>query len=203
MPRAALKMPGVHAVITAPDIGATIPRIPIRLAPIAGLEKYLQPVIAVEKVRYVGEPLAVILADSRAIGEDAAAEINVTIEPLPPVSDWRASEADTSLLFEENGSNVATRYTVGFGDTNAVFAGAEYTRTETFRCPPPRRAMPLETRGLVAEWDTGERRREVTVWGATKVTFFNRSDARRGCSGWPKRMWISWSSTSGRFRRSG
>ncbi|MGB8758967.1 MAG: xanthine dehydrogenase family protein molybdopterin-binding subunit, partial [Pseudolabrys sp.] len=102
---AALKMPGVHAVITAPDIGATIPRIPIRLAPIAGLEKYLQPVIAVEKVRYVGEPLAVILADSRAIGEDAAAEINVTIEPLAPVSDWRASEADTSLLFEENGSN--------------------------------------------------------------------------------------------------
>ena len=168
---AALKMPGVHAVITAPDIGATIPRIPIRLAPIAGLEKYLQPVIAVEKVRYVGEPLAVILADSRAIGEDAAAEINVTIEPLAPVSDWRASEADTSLLFEENGSNVATRYTVGFGDTNAVFAGADYTRREFFRAHR-HTAVPLETRGVVAEWDAGEGR--LIVNGATKVTFFNR-----------------------------
>jgi len=97
---AALKMPGIHAVITATDIGAAIPRIPIRLAPISGLEKYLQPVIAVEKVRYVGEPLAVIVADSRAIAEDAAAEIDVTIEPLAPVPDWRVSEADTSLLFE-------------------------------------------------------------------------------------------------------
>src|SRR5690242_20193765 len=91
---AALKMPGVHAVITARDIGtngAAIPRIPIRLAPIAGIEKYLQPVIAVGKVRYVGEPLAVIVADSRAIAEDAAGEIDVRIDPLAPVADWRAS----------------------------------------------------------------------------------------------------------------
>ena len=79
---AALRMPGVYAVICARDIGSTIPRIPIRLAPIAGLEKYLQPVIAVDKVRYVGEPLAVIVADSRALAEDAAAKIAVTIEPL-------------------------------------------------------------------------------------------------------------------------
>ena len=72
---AALRMPGVHAVIIARATSArTIPTIPIRLAPIAGLEKYLQPVIATDKVRYVGEPMAVIIADSRAIAEDAAAE---------------------------------------------------------------------------------------------------------------------------------
>ena len=68
---AALKIPGVHAVITAREIGDVIPRIPIRLAPIKGLDKYLQPVIAMDKVRYVGEPMAVIVADSRAIAEDA------------------------------------------------------------------------------------------------------------------------------------
>ncbi len=168
---AALKMPGVHAVITASDIGEKIPRIPIRLAPITGLEKYLQPVIAEEKVRYVGEPIAVIVAESRAIAEDAAAEIGVTIEPLDPIPDWRTSERDKSLLFEQNGTNVATRYTVGFGDTDSVFASADYTRREFFRAHR-HTAVPLETRGVVAEWDAATQR--LIVNGATKVTFFNR-----------------------------
>jgi aerobic carbon-monoxide dehydrogenase large subunit len=168
---AALRMPGVHAVICARDIGPTIPRIPIRLAPIAGLEKYLQPVIAVGKVRYVGEPMAVIVADSRALAEDAAAKIAVTIEPLAPLPDWRTAETDATLLFEENGTNVATRYTVGFGDTDAAFAGADYTRREFFRAHR-HTAVPMETRGVVAEWDAGAGR--LIVNGATKVTFFNR-----------------------------
>ena len=153
---AALRMPGVYAVICARDIGPTIPRIPIRLAPIAGLEKYLQPVIAVDKVRYVGEPLAVIVADSRALAEDAAAKIAVTIEPLSPLPDWRTAETDATLLFEENGTNVATRYTVGFGDTDAAFAGADYTRREFFRAHR-HTAVPMETRGVVAEWDAAAR----------------------------------------------
>ena len=168
---AALRMPGVYAVICARDIGPTIPRIPIRLAPLAGLEKYLQPVIAVDKVRYVGEPLAVIVADSRALAEDAAAKIAVTIEPLSPLPDWRTAETDATLLFEENGTNVATRYTVGFGDTDDAFAGADYTRREFFRAHR-HTAVPMETRGVVAEWDAAAER--LIVNGATKVTFFNR-----------------------------
>ena len=168
---AALRMPGVYAVICARDIGPTIPRIPIRLAPLAGLEKYLQPVIAMDKVRYVGEPLAVIVADSRALAEDAAAKIAVTIEPLSPLPDWRTAETDATLLFEENGTNVATRYTVGFGDTDAAFAGADYTRREFFRAHR-HTAVPMETRGVVAEWDAAAGR--LIVNGATKVTFFNR-----------------------------
>ncbi|HTM73954.1 MAG TPA: xanthine dehydrogenase family protein molybdopterin-binding subunit [Pseudolabrys sp.] len=168
---AALRMPGVLAVICARDIGPTIPRIPIRLAPIAGLEKYLQPVIAVDKVRYVGEPLAVIVADSRALAEDAAAKIAVTIEPLSPLPDWRTAETDAALLFEENGTNVSTRYTVGFSDTDAAFAGADYTRSEFFRAHR-HTAVPMETRGVVAEWDAAAGR--LIVNGATKVTFFNR-----------------------------
>jgi aerobic carbon-monoxide dehydrogenase large subunit len=167
----ALKMPGVHAIVTARDIAEKVPRIPIRLAPIAGLEKYLQPVIAEEKVRYVGEPLAVVVADSRAIAEDAAAEIGVTIDPLDPIPDWQSSERDTSLLFEDNGTNVAARYTVGFGDTDKVFAQADYTRRELFRAQR-HTAVPMETRGVVAEWDAAAQR--LIVKGATKVTFFNR-----------------------------
>jgi carbon-monoxide dehydrogenase large subunit len=168
---AALKLPGVHAVITTADIGAQIPTIPIRLAPIAGLEKYLQPVIATDKVRYVGEPVAVILADSRAIAEDAAAEIELAIDPLDPVPDWKSAETDRALLFEQNGTNVAARYSVGFGDIDAIFAAADYARRESFRCHR-HTAVPLETRGVVAEWDATAGR--LIVSGATKVTFFNR-----------------------------
>lgn len=167
----ALNVSGVHAILTAADIGENIPTIPIRLAPIAGLERYLQPVIAHGKVRYVGEPLAVVIADSRALAEDAAAEIDLAIEPLEPISNWRTSVADKALLFEQNGTNVAARYSVGFGDIDTIFASAEYTRREFFRAHR-HTAVPMETRGVVAEWD--ETAGRLIVNGATKVTFFNR-----------------------------
>lgn len=167
---AALKMPGVHAVLTAKDIGETVPVIPIRLAPIAGIEKYLQPVIAYGKTRYVGEPLAVVLAESRAQAEDAMAEVGVEIETLGPIPDWRTSETDAVCLFDDQ-SNVAARYRVGFGDIERVFADAPYRRKEFFRAHR-HTAIPMETRGVVAEWDEVNGR--LTVNGATKVTFFNR-----------------------------
>jgi carbon-monoxide dehydrogenase large subunit len=103
---AALRLQGVRAIITANDIGPHIPRIPLRLAPIAGFEKYLQPVIASEKVRYAGEPVAVVLADSRAIAEDALELIDLAIKSLDAIPDWPTSATDRSLLFEENGTNV-------------------------------------------------------------------------------------------------
>jgi len=167
----ALEIPGVHAIVTAADIGEQIPTIPIRLAPIAGLEKYLQPVIAREKVRYVGEPIAVILAESRAIAEDAANAIDLSIDSFDPIPNWRTAEIDKTLLFEQNRTNVAARYVVGFGDTDAVFANSEYSRREFFRAHR-HTAVPMETRGVVAEWDAAKER--LTVNGATKVTFFNR-----------------------------
>jgi carbon-monoxide dehydrogenase large subunit len=168
---AALKLSGVEATVTAVDVGEQIPTIPIRLAPIAGLERYLQPVIAHGKVRYVGEPIAVVIARSRAIAEDALAQIEVTIEPIDPVADWRTAEADENLLFEQNGTNIAARYTVGFGDTDKAFAAADYIRAATFHSHR-HTAVPLETRGIVAEYDAAADR--LVVSGATKVNFFNR-----------------------------
>jgi carbon-monoxide dehydrogenase large subunit len=175
-PAEALRMAGVHAVLTADDVGESIPTIPLRLAPIAGLEKYLQPVIARGKVRYAGEPVAVVVADSRALAEDALEAIALTIEPLDAVPDWKAAGADRCLLFEDNGTNVATRYTAGIGDADAVFAKVDYVRRESFRVHR-HTAAPLETRGLVAEWQAGEGRLIVTA--ATKVTFFNRRTLAR------------------------
>ena len=84
----------------------------MRLAPIAGFESYLQPVIADGKVRYVGEPVAVVVADSRALAEDALGGNRRRLSSRCRRSaDWRTSEADKALLFEQNGTNVAARYT--------------------------------------------------------------------------------------------
>ena len=86
-------------------IAADLPdvRIPMRLYPTPGLERFLQPPLARDRVRYVGEPVAVVLADSRYTAEDAAELVAVDYEPLEPVL---GDEEDT-LLFEETGTNVA------------------------------------------------------------------------------------------------
>jgi carbon-monoxide dehydrogenase large subunit len=174
--KAALRIPGVHAVITSADVGHVIPVIPLRLAPLEGLDKYLQPVIAHDKVRYAGEPVAVVVADSRALAEDALEHIELDIDVLDPVADWRVAEADRTILFEPNGTNVAVRYTVGFGQADDAFKSAEYVRRETFRAHR-HTAAPMETRAVIAEWDAGGSR--LIVNAATKVTFFNRRTLAR------------------------
>jgi carbon-monoxide dehydrogenase large subunit len=146
---------GVRAVITAAEIG-TIPLIPLRLANLPEFAPYLQPVIAKDKVRYVGEPIAVVVAETQALAEDALEAIDVDIAPLPALPDRHAAASDKSLLFETSGSNRAVRYSVTSGDADAAFAKAEYTRRESFRCHRLT-AVPLETRGLIAEWDARSR----------------------------------------------
>jgi carbon-monoxide dehydrogenase large subunit len=165
---AALAMPGVHAVITAADLGGEVPLIPLRLAPLPEFEPFRQPVIGHGKVRYVGEPIAVVVADSRAIAEDAMEAIEVQFDALSPVT-VRGATADP--LFDHTVDNVSLRYSGGFGDAGAAFASADYVRTERFSVQR-HTALPMETRGLIAEWIEASARLVVT--GATKVTFYNR-----------------------------
>jgi xanthine dehydrogenase molybdopterin-binding subunit B len=80
---AARARPGVHAVITAAEIGADIPVIPIRLANMPGFQPYVQPVIAHQKVRYVGEPIALVVAQTQALAEDALEVIDVRSRACP------------------------------------------------------------------------------------------------------------------------
>jgi xanthine dehydrogenase molybdopterin-binding subunit B len=103
---AALAIPGVHAVITAADIPGPIPTIPFR-RPNPTVAPYGQPVIASGRVRYVGEPVAMVLADSAELAEDVLQEITVHIDDLPAVVDWHTSENGGTLLFENTTSNVA------------------------------------------------------------------------------------------------
>src|SRR5438874_4241206 len=167
---AALAIAGVRAVITATDIGA-VPRIPPRLLPLPGTERFLQPVIAADRVRYVGEPVAVVLGDSPALAEDGVGAIALDIEELPPVPDRHASGRGEILLFEEAGTNAAMVFTGVKGDADAAFRGADYVRRERFAVQRYT-ALPMEPRGVLAEWDAAQNR--MTVLGAAKVPFFNR-----------------------------
>jgi carbon-monoxide dehydrogenase large subunit len=167
---AALATAGVRAVITAKDIGA-VPRIPLRLLPLAGTERFLQPVIAADRVRYVGEPVAVVLGDSPALAEDGVGAIALDIEELPPVPDRHISGRDEILLFEEAGTNAAMVFTGVKGDADAAFRDADYVRRDRFAVQRYT-ALPMEPRGLLAEWDAAQGR--MAVLGAAKVPFFNR-----------------------------
>ena len=168
---AARARPGVHAVITAADIGNDVPTIPLRLQPMEAIEPFKQPAIAHRKVRYVGEPLAVVVADSAALAEDALEAIAVDIEPLTPVVEWPESLKDIVLLFEDAGTNIASRFVATKGDADAAFSEADYVRRERLAVQR-HTALPMETRGLLAEWDATSGR--LTVSGAAKVPFFNR-----------------------------
>jgi carbon-monoxide dehydrogenase large subunit len=170
-PSAALKISGVHAVITAKDMPGGPPIVPMRLQPLPEFKPFEQPVIAHDKVRYVGEPMAVVIADSVAIGEDALEAIEVEIEQLPAVADWRVAKRDESLLFEGQGTNRSLTFNAVRGDADAAFANAPYTRRETLRTGR-HYGLTMEPRGVMAEWDAAKGR--LTVSGAAKVPFFNR-----------------------------
>jgi aerobic carbon-monoxide dehydrogenase large subunit len=168
---AARSLAGVHCVITAKDIGNRVPRVPMRLQPLPDFEPFGQPVIAEDKVRYVGEALAVVLANTPGIAEDALGLIEVEIDPLPAVADRHAAEEGAALLFEDQGSNLAIKFHALRGDAAAVFENAPYRRRESFRTQR-HMALPMEPRGLLAEWDAARGR--LTVSGGAKVLFFNR-----------------------------
>jgi carbon-monoxide dehydrogenase large subunit len=167
----AQKMPGVHAVITAADLGDSIPLVPMRLQPMPEFEAFGQPVMARDKVRYVGEALAMVLADSAGAAEDALGAIEVDIEPLPAVANWQSAAKNETLLFENKGSNVTMKFRAVLGDADAAFKNAPYTRRESFSTQR-HTALPMEPRGLLAEWDTASGR--LTLSGAAKVLFANR-----------------------------
>jgi carbon-monoxide dehydrogenase large subunit len=169
-------MPGVRAVFAAADIakdGAEVPTIPLRLLPTPEVMAFEQPVIAQSKVRYVGEPVAVVVADSLAQAEDAADAIELDIDPLPPVPDRHAAGTDASLLFEARGTNLAQKYTSTKGDAASVFAEkkAPYMRRERFSVQR-HTAVCMEPRGVLASWDGA--RTKLTVEGVAKVPFQSR-----------------------------
>ena len=173
---AARRIPGVHGIITAADIAKVVPNIPLRLWPLPQLEPFEQPVIAQTKVRYVGEPVAVVVADSAAIAEDACDAIELDIETLEPVTSCAVAATGKSLLHESHGSNLSITYAARKGDAEAAFKDAPYVRRERFSVQR-HMALTMETRGLLAAWDA--EKGKLVVSGAAKVPFFVRRTLAR------------------------
>ena len=169
---AALAMPGVHRVIVAADVGTPVPTIGLRAEhSMPSLMPFLQPVIAQTHLRYVGEPVALVLADSAARAEDAAEAVALDIAPLPAVTDRYAAEKCGALVVDEAGTNEMGRLVATMGDVERAFAEADYCRRERFKVQRHTASM-MEPRGLLAEWD--EARGLLTVSGAAKTPFMNR-----------------------------
>jgi carbon-monoxide dehydrogenase large subunit len=164
-------IPGVVWIFTLRHIGELAVPVPMRMYKIVGLERYLQPLLAQNEVRYVGEPIAVAIAESRYVAEDALDAIEVEYEDLPEVLDVTAALRDDVLVHEETGTNLAAVHEIHIGDAAAAFSKGDYTRREMFRVHR-HTGNPMETRGLVADFDPGKR--ELTVYGMTKLLHYNR-----------------------------
>jgi carbon-monoxide dehydrogenase large subunit len=165
-------LPGVAAVVTAADLG-DVGRIPSTLAPRPALKAAFQPPMPRDRVRYVGEPLAVVVACDRYVAEDAAELIEAELEPLPVVADARQGmRAGATLVHESLATNVADRIVMGRGDAARALAAAPHRLRASFAVQR-HTGVPMEPRGLLAAVD---RRTDVlTVWGATKMTQRNRT----------------------------
>lgn len=169
----ARQLPGVEAVYTAADLPLDMPPIPARLGGHPRLVPFLQYPLARQVVRYVGEPLAVVVAQSRYIAEDALDRLVVQYRPCASVTDVEGAGADGApVLFPDTGSNIALTLEQSIGDVEKAFREADLVVTERFTTNR-HTGMPLETRGLVAEYDRG--REQLTVWGTTKVPHINRT----------------------------
>jgi carbon-monoxide dehydrogenase large subunit len=152
---AALEAPGVVAVVTAADVSDLVPLPP----PFPFINPAMtRPWLASDRVRFVGDPIAVVLTEERYQGEDAAEMVAVDIDPLPAVVGTAEAAKDEVLLFPEAGTNLMA----GFGEPAPAdfFAGCEVVVTQALvnqRVAP----VPLETRAAAAAWGEDGR---VTVW---------------------------------------
>jgi carbon-monoxide dehydrogenase large subunit/6-hydroxypseudooxynicotine dehydrogenase subunit gamma len=168
--RRAARAAGVIRAVTAADLPPGLV-IPVRLAlQRIDLSDYLQPVLAADRVRYVGEPLAVVVAEDPYAAEDAAELVDIDIDAEPAVLDAAAAaQPGPPRLFPAG--NVAADFTLGYGDVGAAFARAAHvveTRIEIGR----HTAVPLEPRALLADAD--RRSGALSIFGMTKVPVFNR-----------------------------
>src|SRR5262249_19746434 len=143
----ALKHRGVTAVWTSAEV-RDVPPIGLREGRIERYEPYLQPILARDHVRYVGEPIAVVFAEHPYVAEDAADLVLVDIEDLPPI----LSSDDTPWEFKPGFSTEVTLIEKSFGDIEAGFRHAHRVIDLEFTIGRHSR-VPLETRGAIARLD--------------------------------------------------
>ncbi len=168
---AALGLPGVTAVWTSADV-AEIPPIDFRLTRVEGLAPYRQPILARERVRYVGEPVAAVFATDSYVAEDAADLVAVEAEDLPVVLDASAPPGE----FEPGRLTEAAIVEKSYGDVAAAFRDATLV-VELDLAIGRHSGVPLETRGAIARYEAA--RDVLELYGAAKVPHWNRDNIAR------------------------
>jgi aerobic carbon-monoxide dehydrogenase large subunit len=167
---------GIVAVYTAGDLGDYWKPGPLLVPPppIAGITFNLrtQVPLAKDKVRHVGEPLAMVVAESRHLAEDALADIVVNIDVLPAVVDLEmALAASSALVHDDLGTNISAHVRQTKGNYATAAAGAAHLIRRRFLYDRGA-SNPIETRGIVANWDA--RADQLTVWDTTQAPVFLR-----------------------------
>lgn len=166
---AARQLPGVQAVLTLDDLGQVLVR---RRMPLgfrsARLPDGITPfVLANGEVAFVGEAIALVVAESRYIAEDAAVLVNVDYEVLPAVADCQAAlTPDAPPVRREAPSNVLVTFKVGYGDVDRAFKNAAFVFSEEL-WQHRGGAHPIEGRGLLAEYRPSDG--TLSVWSSTQM----------------------------------
>lgn len=188
---AAAAMPGVYGVYTAADLGLTGVAFPALTTPdpdfsaatsLRLVEQRL-PILATERVHYVGQPILAVVADDRYLAEDAAEAVEIGYDPIPPVVDAQSAlDPASPVVFPHLHGNEAASLEYSFGDPDAAVAAAAVVVADTYRMER-HGAVPLECRGVLATFDTGRRRVEVLT--STQVPHMVRN-AICAVTGWTR-----------------
>jgi carbon-monoxide dehydrogenase large subunit len=161
-----LVLPGVVAVLTGDDPAVKSKSL-LALSELQTYKPTKQPILAWPKVRYCGEPVAVVAATDRYVAEDAAELLAVEYQPLPAVVNAEdAIKVQPGLVHDEVPDNVLVYRKFQNGDIDAAFADAHLVVKRTFRTNR-HQAAPLEGRACVAEWDEAQQR--LTLYSSTQV----------------------------------
>jgi carbon-monoxide dehydrogenase large subunit len=167
-------MPGVHAVLTADDLPPRMATTQIPMLVPSPLIKTprTQLALARSEVCYVGQTIAVVIADSRHLAEDAAAAVAVDFEALPAVSDCRdAAKPGAARAHSDLASNIAAVVPMSYGDVDGAFAQAKHVFEEELALHRGA-AMTLEGRAVLASYDAAADM--LTVWSATQTPHLGR-----------------------------
>ncbi|MGA9191085.1 MAG: xanthine dehydrogenase family protein molybdopterin-binding subunit [Anaerolineales bacterium] len=183
----ALERPGVVAVFTAEDMGEDWEPGPPLVSPPPTAKDVVfhsrrQVPLVKDKVRHAGEAIAVVIADSRYIAEDAVEDISVSLEPLEAVVDLeKALEPDSPLVHDDLESNLAAQLFQKKGDFDQACKEADLVLKRRIIIDRGAAAA-MENRGIVAEWD--EKGQHLTVWDTTQapISIRNGLAARLGLS---------------------
>lgn len=175
---AARKLPGVVAVYTAADLKGIVGSIPVAV-PVGKIAEGMgvRGALAEGKVRFYGDPVAVVIASDRYIARDARDLIEVDYEPLPAAIDIeKAMQPDAPLLYEEFGTNVVLSSHPNSTEIDKVFAQTQAdggvilkARFVNQRLAP----MPMETRGVVAQYTKSDKK--LTVWSSSQIPHLLRN----------------------------